>query len=357
MILQNANILGADFTFKPGRLAFGAKIGAEQTGSPALDCGGAYVIPGLVDIHTHGVLGFEANSKDVDYDVWQQFLLKNGVTTFIPTTVTDTKENILYALDKLQNAVAVNMEGPYISPKKRGAHAPEKICEVDLDFLRRVKDRVKMTTIAPEEGDNLSKIAEVCRMGIRVSLGHSMADYETACKGFAAGATQITHTFNCCPPLEHREPGLVGAALDTENIFCELISDGIHVHPAMVRMLYRQLGADRLVLISDAISPTGLADGEYTLAGLKVFVKNAQARLAGGNLAGSTVTLYEGMCRAVQFGVPLESAVKMATLTPARAIGMADTIGSLEEGKDADIVVLNQDLSLRHVFYKGEQIL
>jgi len=357
MILKNGTILGADFTFSQGNLCFNDKIQPSTVNDDTeLDCRDAYVLPGLIDIHTHGALGFEANDKKVDYDAWQQFLLKNGVTTFIPTTVTDTKENILYALDKLKDAVAINMEGPYISDKKPGAHALEKICELDVDFLNSVKDRVIMTTVAPEAGNNLSKLADVVKMGIRVSVGHSMADYQTALKAYAAGATQVTHTFNCCPPLEHREPGLIGAAFDTDGIFCEVISDGVHVHPSIVRMLYRLLGADRVVLISDAISPTGLSDGEYTLAGLHVFVKNAEARLADGRLAGSTVTLTEAVRRAVKFGVPLEDAVKMASLTPARAIGKEDTIGSLEAGKDADVLVLNKDLSVRHVFYKGKQI-
>ncbi len=357
MELKNAKILGPDFVFAEGSLFFDEHIQKTATGGDVIDCGGAYVVPGFIDIHTHGVLGFEANSDDVDFDRWQQFLLKKGVTTFIPTTVTDTHDRILYAMDKLKKAVGLNLEGPYISIPKRGAHVAEKICGVDLAFLEQVKDRVVMTTIAPEVDQNLDAIPAVCDMGIKVSLGHSTADYETATKGFLAGATQITHIFNGCPPLEHREPGLVGAALDKEDVFCEVICDGIHLHPAIVRMLYRLLGTDRMVLISDAISPTGLDDGEYTLGGLEVFVKNSQARLADGRLAGSTITLYEAVRRAVGFGIPLADAVKMASLTPARAIGMEDSLGSLEEGKDADIVVLNEDLTLRHVFYKGKQIL
>ena len=357
MILQNALILTENFVFTPGELVFSNIIGDSSSDGPIIDCAGAYVIPGLVDIHTHGVLGFEANDKNVNFDVWQKFLLKNGVTTFIPTTVTDTKENILYALSKLKNAVAINMEGPYLSTEKRGAHDPKKICEIDLEFLEQVKDHVKITTIAPEVDDNIKKIAAICEMGIRVSLGHSAADYETSIKAFKEGATQITHTFNCCPPLGHRDPGLVGAALESENVFCEVISDGVHLHPSMIRLLYRILGTDRMVLISDAISATGLSDGEYTLGGLDVFVKNSEARLADGRLAGSTVTLLEALRRAVDFGIPLADAIKMATLTPARALGLEKHIGSLSRGKDADIVVLNKDLTPRHVFYKGKQIL
>ncbi|MBE7049045.1 MAG: N-acetylglucosamine-6-phosphate deacetylase [Ruminococcaceae bacterium] len=357
MILKNAQILGEDFVFSHGSLAFTEKIEEGSCNGPAIDCEGGYVIPGLIDVHTHGALGFDADAPEVDFDAWQIFLLKNGVTTFLPSTTTQVHEDILASVARLNKAVGINMEGPYLSIPKRGAHVPEKIREVDVSFLKQVADRVRITTIAPEVGENASKIRQVCDLGIKVSLGHSTASYEVAAKAFAAGATQLTHTFNGCPPLDHREPGLVGAALDADSVFCEVISDGIHLHPAIVRMLYRQLGTDRMVMISDSIRATGLANGKYCSAGLEIYVKDGQARLEDGRLAGSTVTLYEAVRRSVGFGIPLAHAVKMASLTPAHALGFSDFIGSLAPGKDADVVVLNGDLSIRHVFYKGEQIL
>ncbi|MBR6728661.1 MAG: N-acetylglucosamine-6-phosphate deacetylase, partial [Clostridia bacterium] len=344
MKLKNGMILREDFEFLQGDLSFSNRI-AEAGEAGEIDCTGLYVLPGLVDVHTHGALGFEANQPDADFKAWQRFLLENGVTTFLPTTVTDTKENILAALDKFCDAVGINMEGPYLSVAKKGAHAAEKICEIDLDFLKSVKERVKIVTVAPEEGENLKKIKEIANMGMRVSLGHSIADYDTAKLAISEGATQITHTFNCCPPLDHRAPGLIGAAFESEGVFCEVISDGIHLHPAIVHMLYKQVGTERMVLISDAISATGLSDGKYTLAGLEVFVKDGVARLAAGNLAGSTITLLEGVRRAVRLsGIPLNEAVKMASHTPAKALGLT-TVGSLADGKDADVLVLDKDLA------------
>ncbi len=354
MIIKHAKVLNEQFEFTEKDLCFEDTI-LSTAGGEEIDAAGCYVLPGLVDVHTHGALGFDANDDALDYDAWQAFLLKNGVTSFLPTTVTDTEENIVKALQKLEGSLGVNMEGPYISGEKRGAHAPEKICAIDLDFMERVKEQVKITTVAPEAYDNMDKISALTGMGIRVALGHSMADYDASKEAIQKGATQITHIFNCCPPLGHREPGLVGAALENENVYCEVISDGVHLHPSVVRFLYQTLGTERMVLISDAISATGLSDGKYNLAGLEVFVKGGEARLASGNLAGSTVTLYEAVKRAVSFGIPLSDAVKMASYTPAKALGLSG-IGSLAVGNDADILVVDKELNIKHVFYKGKQI-
>ncbi len=354
MKLKNGLVLDADFKFTEETLNFSNVIGQLED-DLELDVTGCYVVPGLVDVHTHGALGFTANDEAVDYDVWQQFLFQNGVTTFLPTTVTATPEDISKSLKRLEKAEAINMEGPYLSVEKKGAHAPELICAVDLDFLDSVKDRVAIVTVAPEAYRNLDAIKSITEMGIRVALGHSAADYETGCKAITAGATQITHVFNCCPPLGHRDPGLIGAAFENEQVYCEVIGDGLHLHPSIVRMLYKQLGSERMVLISDAIAATGFKDGEYLLGGLTTYVKNGEARLADGTLAGSTVTLYDVVCRVTDFGIPLPEAIKMASYTPAKALGLAG-VGSLAWGNDADVLVLNRDLSIRHVFYKGKQV-
>ncbi len=354
MIIKSENILTPDGSFKSGTLAFSDIIESSGNG-PVLNCEDCYVIPGLVDVHTHGALGFDANSEAVDYAAWKKFLLSKGVTTFLPTTVTDTHENLATAIDRLSDAVGINLEGPYLSVEKKGAHDPALIGPVDTDFLASVKDRAKIVTIAPEVAGNLEAIKAITDMGIRVSIGHSNATYEEALSAIRAGATQITHIFNCCPPLLHRAPGLIGAAFESESVFCEVIGDGMHLHPSIVRMLYHQLGADRMVLISDAIAATGLCDGTYRLGGLEVFVKNQEAHLLDGTIAGSTVTLYDVLCRTIGFGIPFVDAVKMATATPAKALGLTG-IGELRPGYDADILVLNRDLTIRHVFYKGKQI-
>jgi len=354
MLLKNGIVLNEEFSFEIKDLSFSSYIG-EKGDSETLDVTDCYVLPGLVDVHTHGALGFTANDKEVDYAKWQEFLLKKGVTTFLPTTVTDTPENILSAIDRLSSAITINMEGPYLSTEKKGAHAEELICPVDLEFLNSVKDRVRIVTVAPEAFENADKIKKITELGLRVAIGHSAADYETSQKAIEAGATQITHIFNCCPPLGHREPGLIGAALEDERVYCEVIGDGLHLHPSVVRMLYKLLGSDRMVLISDAIAATGYQDGVYRLGGLDTYVKDGEARLSDGTLAGSTVTLYDVLCRVTAFGIPLHEAAKMASYTPAKALGLSKA-GCLSEGYDADILVLNRDLSIRYVFYKGRQI-
>lgn len=354
MLLKNGYVLNEDFSFEIKNLSFSSKIGEEGEASE-LDVTDCYVLPGLVDVHTHGALGFTAQDAEMDYEKWQQFLLKKGVTTFLPTTVTDTPENILAAIKNLPKAVAINMEGPYLSDAKKGAHAEELIAPVDVALLEQVKDRVRIVTVAPEAFENAETINKITELGIRVAIGHSAADYETAKEAIAAGATQITHIFNCCPPLGHREPGLIGAAFEDERVYCEVIGDGLHLHPSIVRMLYKVLGSERMVLISDAIAATGYQDGVYRLGGLDTYVKHGEARLADGTLAGSTVTLYDVLCRVTAFGIPLNEAAKMASYTPAKALGLSG-VGSLCDGYDADVLVLNRDLTIRHVFYKGKRI-
>lgn len=359
MIIKNANIMLENFVLEKTDIKFCDKI--EEIGNisekdNAIDLSGCYVIPGLVDIHTHGAVDVDAMDKNIDFDKWKNFLLSKGVTTFLPSTVTGTKEDLKRVVKNLEESDGINLEGPFLSIEKKGAHETEKICGVDLDFLESVKHKVKITTVAPETYDNLLKIEAITQMGIKVSLGHSTADYEISKKAFRAGATHITHTFNCMPVLHHREPGLLGAAFEDENVFCEVVSDGVHLHPSIVRMIYKTVGADRMILISDAMRATGMEDGEYTLGGIDVIVKDSKATLKDGTIAGSTSTLYDILKCAVSFGIPFEDAVKMATLTPARAIGADGNVGSLKVGKDADITVLDKDLNIVKVYYKGTEI-
>lgn len=357
MIIKNGMIFSKDCEFEKVDIKFSDKI--EKTGEigdcdETFDASGCYVIPGLVDIHTHGAIGIDASDETIDFEKWKSFLLKNGVTTFLPTTVTETKEALLKAVKNLENSDGINLEGPFLSPAKKGAHDETKICPVDLDFLSKIKHKVKITTIAPEIYGNIEKIPDIVKMGIKVSLGHTTADYETSKKAFEKGASHITHSFNAMPAYLHRDPGVLGAAFDDESVFCEVISDGVHLHPSVVRMIYNVVGADRMILISDAMRATGIDDGEYVLGGLEVVVKNRKATLKDGTIAGGTSTLYDVLKSAVSFGIPLVDAVKMATATPSRAVGLCDNVGSLEAGKDADILVLDKELNIVKVFYKGK---
>ncbi len=361
MIIKNAKVLLDTFQFAETDVRFDEtirEIGTSLTSDneEIIDGKGMYLIPGLIDIHTHGALGFEANGVDCDFDRWQKYLLSCGITTFFPTTITATGDEIITALKRLEKADGFNIEGPFISKAKKGAHDENKIIDIDVELMDKIKDKVKFTTVAPEINDNLSLIKDLTNLGIRVSIGHTAADYETCKKAFENGATHVTHTFNAMNPLHHREPALVGAAVENDNVFCEVISDGFHLHPSIVRLLYRALGPDRMVLISDAISPLGAPDGEYISGGMKVFVKNGEARLADGTIAGSTTDLMSGMKRAISFGIPMEDAIKMATLTPARASGMDKDRGSITVGKKADLVLLDEKLDITAVIYKGAKV-
>ncbi len=359
MIIKNANILRDNFEFEKCDICFDEKIksiGNIKEENEALDFEGYYVIPGLVDIHTHGAVKIDAMDKEVDFDKWKNFLLSKGVTTFFPSTVSATKDEIRKTVKNFEKADGINLEGPFLSPTKKGAHIESALCAVDLELLSEIKHKVKITTLAPEMFDNMEKIEAITKLGIKVSLGHTTSDYETSKKAFALGASHITHSFNAMPTFLHREPGLLGAAFENENVFCEVISDGIHLHPAVVRTIYQAVGCDRMVLISDSMSATGLNDGEYTLGGLDVIVKDKKATLKDGTIAGSTFTLYDCMKNAVAFKIPFEEVVKMATLTPARAVSIDEKIGSLTVGKDADIVVLDKELNVVKVFYKGKEM-
>jgi len=359
LIIKNGMVFSKNGDFKKTDIKFEDKIqriGNIGSDDEFFDAEGCYVIPGFVDIHTHGAVGVDACDDSVDFEKWKSFLLSKGVTTFFPSTVTQTKGALLQAVKNLEMADGINLEGPFLSPLKKGAHDETKICAVDLDFLSKIKHKVKITTIAPEMYDNIEKISDVVNMGIKVSLGHTTADYEISKEAFESGATHITHSFNAMPGFLHRDPGVLGAAFENKSVFCEVISDGVHLHPSVVRMIYTSVGADRMILISDSMCATGMEDGKYTLGGLDVFVKDGKATLIDGTIAGSTSTLYDMFKYAVSFGIPLEDAVKMSTLTPSRAVGIDKNVGTIEEGKDADIVILDKKLNIVKVFYKGKLI-
>ena len=382
MYIKNAKVLNKDFRFQKADLMIGDRINyfiplededdvisggcvknpVDSKGNPLpddsenLDLCGGMLIPGLVDIHTHGALGMDSMSDDLDFPAWRKYMLANGITTFFPTTVTESENKIEESLERLKDADGVYLEGPYINSANRGAHDEKLIRIIDMELMDKIADRLKIVTLAPEFEENMAAISKLTAKGVKVSLGHSSADYETAKKAFDNGATQLVHTFNAMAPLTHREPNMIGAALDDEKVFCEVISDGVHLHPAIVRILSKLLGPKRMLLISDSMSATGLSDGEYILGGLKVIVKDSVARTEYGAIAGSTKNIMQMMRSAVSFGVPLEEAVEMATLTPARAAGIDSDVGSIEKGKIANMIWLGDDMEIKAVIYKGEVV-
>ena len=368
MILQNGEVLTGNFTFEKLDLEIDETISdifmKDDRGISAiddvLDLSGCYVLPGFFDVHTHGAVGLDTMDYD-DFSNWQSYMYKNGIMNFFPTTVSGHREAVLKALEKLaqeDDVIGINLEGPYLDPGHRGAHDEQTIRPADLEEMRLFQktsgNKIKLTTIAPEVEGNLDFIRQITKEGIKVALGHTNATYEQAMEGFEAGATECTHLFNAMTPLVHRAPGMAGAALDCKGAFCEVISDGIHLDPAVVRIAYAVLGSERMILISDSMAATGLEDGEYQLGKLKVIVTDGIARTEYGAIAGSTKNVRQMVQKAISFGIPLTEAIKMATLTPARAMDMDDKIGSIEIGKQADLVITDKNLDVLYAIKKGQ---
>ncbi len=315
-----------------------------------IDAQGKKVIPGLIDIHIHGFMGID--TADMKLNELSCHLAKQGTTSFLPTTMTDSIEN----LEKITsqsicvdgaNILGFHLEGPYISKSRKGAQNEKYIKAPDCDEFIHFKN-VALVTIAPEINGALDFIKSC---GCTVSLGHTDCDYETAKKAFDIGATSLTHTFNAMPPLLHRNPGPIGAAIEM-NSFAEIICDSRHVSMPCVLALYKIFGDEKLILISDAIRPAGLPDGRYSSGGLEVFMKSKKLTLSDGTLAGGSVPLLECVKTAVSFGIDFYSAVKMASETPAKMLKINK--GKIQPGYDADLLILNDDLSVNKTIINGK---
>lgn len=358
----------------------------------ATDC---YVIPGLVDIHFHGAKGYDFSDGTTEaIENICRYELQNGITDICPATMTISEpktEQVLNAAASfsqwqrsrantstsslssdfanaigstsafpLSDLIGIHMEGPFISPDKKGAQNPDFILAPNPSLIEKwltlSGGLIKLMTIAPELPGALECIKQF-KDKITFSIGHTTADYATASEAIKAGAAHVTHLYNAMPGLSHRSPGVIGAAADDENCMVELICDGVHVDPAVVRSTFKLFGDDRIILISDSIRAAGMPDGSYTLGGQNVTVQNGTARLEDGTIAGGINSLYGCMVNAVKMGIPLTAAIKAATINPCRSIGMADTLGSIEIGKKAHFVLLDKnDLSIKHII-KGQMYL
>ena len=364
--------------------AFCADSSAGQAGSaqagPAgekeertVDASGCYVIPGLIDLHFHGCMGADiCDGTKKALEAIARYEASQGVTAICPATLTLPVEKLKHVLrcaaDYAEgkhgpdeaDLVGINMEGPFISPVKKGAQNGAYILPCDASvcasFLEASRGLVKIIGLAPEENRNFRSYIAAVRDRVRVSLAHTNADYETAMAAFEAGACHAVHLFNAMPPMSHRAPGVVGAVRDSKGVMAELISDGNHVHPAVVRAAFDMLGEDRIILISDSLRACGLGDGRMVLGGQEVEVRKARAVLAHTTtLAGSVCSLTRCLQTAVlRMDIPLEKAVRCATYNPARAIGILDAYGTIEAGKHAHCVLLDErDLSVRAVIKDG----
>ena len=352
-------------SFVPGEIEFGETV--TRVGSTGGNARGLFLLPGLVDIHTHGAVGLEAGVCGTGgLERLSLFYASRGVTSWCPTAMSMKEPELLSFArsardfrrpEKGARLAGLHLEGPFLSPEKRGAHKAEDLLLPDADLVRRVNEAsggmVKLIAVAPELPGATELIRELSQE-MTVSLGHTAADYDTCMRAYAAGASQLTHAFNAMPPLLHRAPGPVGAAMDG-GAAAELIADGIHVHPSAIRAAWRMFG-DRMILISDSIPCCGMPDGAYGSGGMEVEKNGRRAVLAGTEtLAGSCTDLLECLRQAVKAGVPLEKAVRAAAAAPAAAVGDADA-GSLEPGKAADFIILDRELELKAVFIGGKQV-
>lgn len=342
MLYKNASLFGkiADIETKNGRIIRVGRINQKA----GIDLEGMKVFPGLIDTHIHGCIGSDTmDNVENDLEAMSDYLLRQGVTSWLPTTMTMDMETIKKAVSRRVSygmgaeVLGYHMEGPYINKNRKGAQNEEFIKSPDFSDIEAIKKMplVKMVTLAPELL-GAAEFIEEC--GKIVSIGHTDADYKCAMKAFARGAKSLTHTFNAMPPLHHREPGPIGAAIDSDA-YVEVICDGLHISPSVIKMLYRTFGPDRMVLISDAMRATGLCDGTYEFGGQTITVKDSVARTADGAIAGSTSTLLTCVKKAIEFGIPEKDAFKMASTTPAKLLGIRK--GKIKPGYDADFIVVD----------------
>jgi N-acetylglucosamine-6-phosphate deacetylase len=375
-----------DIAIRNGRFA---ELEAVEKDEERIDGGGCYAIPGLIDLHFHGCMGADFSDADPDgIACIAAYEAAVGVTSICPATMTLPEEALCRTMRaanfyvtafpdetmfrsemplsarssgrKRARLVGIHMEGPFLSTARKGAQAAAHIRKCDVALFRRLQKesggRIRFVDIAPEEPGALSFI-DALKDEVVISLAHTMADYDTAMEAFARGATHVTHLYNAMPPLHHRNPGVVGAARDTVDCRVELICDGIHLHPSIVRATFAMFGAERIILVSDSMRATGLSDGQYTLGGQDVAVCGSRAALADGTIAGSVTDLMSCLQKAVrEMGISLADAVTCATANPAKELGIYDFCGSITPGKAADLVLLDQELKVRAVYLGGVRI-
>lgn len=335
-------------------------------GAEIIDAAGKYVAPGLIDLHIHGYLGKDVcDGSEESMRTICQGIVKNGVTGFLPTTMTVDMQVIVKALETCRalkeesktwdgtTILGVHAEGPFINTKKKGAQNPAYILKPDAEFVKEYADIIKIISLAPEMDEDFAEISKMRKdTDVIVSMGHTDADYDTAMASTNVGVRHVTHLFNAMSPLAHRNPGVVGAALNSD-VTVELIVDTFHVNPALYNMIYKLKG-DKLCFITDCLPAGGLPEGEYTLGGQKFVSKGIECRLPDGTIAGSILALNKGVWNVyTNSDIPLYECVNCASLNPANAIGLGATKGSLEVGKDADIIITDSEFNVEKTIIGG----
>ncbi len=375
MFYKNARIFCSDFRFHLGAFevkdgVFGAVL-PDEVPESAIDLQGATVIPGLIDVHNHGNSG--ADFSDGDYEGLKRmaaYLAANGITSFAPASMTlpyDVLEKAFATARRLADEapegharlMGIQMEGPYFSEKKKGAQNGAYLKNPDFDGFQKLYDGcgglVRIVDVAPElpgAAEFVEKASKLCT----VSVAHTDSDYDHAKTAFARGATHLTHLYNAMPGIHHRNPGVIPAAVEAPHVRAELICDGMHIHPASVRLAFSMFGGERMILVSDALRCCGMPDGEYELGGQPVFLAGGVAKLADGTLAGSATNLFDCMKNAILFGIPEADAVRACTFNPACALDVQSQVGSISTGKLADFIICRGDYTGKRVFMGGKEI-
>lgn len=336
-----------------------------------IDYGENELIPGLIDPHIHGANGFD--TMDCSYDSLNgisMYLSRQGITSFLPTTITDDFDKVKNAVknvaensDKVAGAKILGsyVEGPYITEEHKGAHAPEFMREVSVTELKELlaagQGTIKTITIAPEKKNSMECIEYLRENGVNVSMGHTNATYREAVEAIDRGANIAVHTFNGMRGFNHREPGILGAVLTEDRVYCEVICDLVHVHPVALKLLFRCKSEDKIILISDCMRAGGLKDGNYEKGALRVIVKCGVARVENGSLAGSTTNVLHCVRNLVEtIGIPKEKALKMASLNTSKLLGLENLIGSIKVGKKADFALIDKDYKVHATYIEGRLV-
>jgi len=370
MILKNAQLFDEHFNLIRADLAVKndiiTEIAAEIPGD-GLDFSGCVILPGFIDVHIHGCAGADfGDAKAESLKTMSDYLASCGVTSFCPASMTVPESQLTPSFQAVADYMGqesgayihgINMEGPFISHKRKGAQPGEHIRKPDLAEFDRLRDicKVVMVDVAPE-AEGAFDFAEAASKICTVSAAHTAAPYELAVESFTHGFSHTTHLLNGMEGIMPRDPGVATAVLDDSRVTAELICDGRHIYPALLRIAFRLLGEERTVVVSDAMKAAGLGDGEYELGGQTVYVKDKRATLADGTFAASVSNIFEEFCNIVSYGIPLKQAVKSCTINPARVIGAEKSVGSLAKGKKADLLVLNNSMTeIRAVFIQGRR--
>ncbi len=344
-------------------------ITKEESDGETIDAKGCYILPGLIDLHFHGCNGYDFCDGTIEaVKELAEYEAKSGITSICPASMTlgdEALEKIFAAGAAYQknpsevgaDLVGINMEGPYVSDSKKGAQNGLYLHLPEVSHFKHMNEcanhLIRLVTLAPELEGSMEFI-EALSKEVAISVGHTCADFDTAKEAFDKGASHVTHLYNAMNPYTHRNPGVLGAACDSSWVTVELICDGIHLHPSTIRTTFKAFGEENIVLISDSMMATGLSDGQYSLGGQAVTVKGSTATLADGTIAGSVTNLFQCMKKVVSFGIPLATAVKCASMNPAKKLGIYESYGSLTPGKYANILIVGKDLELKHVILRGK---